>query len=47
MPTAGVWRIIIKMEPKPGNVDPIDLRCTLKKGDEPLGETWTYHWSPP
>ena len=47
MPTVGTWRAIIKMEPKPGNVDPVDIRCTMKKGDEVLSETWTYHWSPP
>lgn len=43
----GVWRVILKMEPKAGNADPIDIRCTLKKGDDVLTETWTYHWSPP
>jgi glucans biosynthesis protein len=41
------WRVILKMEPKPGNQDPVDLRCTLQKGEEVLGETWTYLWSPP
>ena len=47
MSTNGTWRAIIKMEPKPDNKDPVDIRCTLKKGDEVLTETWTYHWSPP
>ena len=47
LPTPGNWRAIIKLEPKPGNTEPIDIRCTLKKGDEVLTETWTYHWSPP
>ena len=42
----GNWRAIIKLEPKPDNKDPIDIRCTLKKGEEILSETWTYHWSP-
>ena len=45
--TNGVWRVVLKMEPKPGNSNPVDIRCTLKKGDEVLTETWTYHWSPP
>jgi glucans biosynthesis protein len=40
------WRAIIKFEPKAGNADPVDLRCTLKSGEEVLTETWTYHWSP-
>jgi glucans biosynthesis protein len=47
IPFNGVWRAIIKLEPKPGNKDPVDIRCTLKKGEEVLTETWTYHWSPP
>lgn len=41
------WRVILRMEPKPGAQDPVDLRCTLQKGEEVLGETWTYLWSPP
>lgn len=45
--TNGVWRAIIKMEPKTNNVNPVDIRCTLNKGNEVLTETWTYHWSPP
>ena len=47
MPANGVWRAIIKMQPKPGNQEPVDIRCTLKRGDELLTETWTYLWSPP
>jgi glucans biosynthesis protein len=47
VPFNGDWRTILKMEQKPGNQDPVDLRCTLKKGEEALTETWTYHWSPP
>jgi len=35
------------LEPKPGNNDPVDIRCTLQKGNEVLTETWTYLWSPP
>ena len=45
-PYEKTWRAIIKFEPKPGNTDPVDLRCTLKSGEEVLTETWTYHWSP-
>jgi periplasmic glucans biosynthesis protein len=41
------WRVILKLEPKPGNHDPVDIRCTLKKGEEVISETWTYLWSPP
>jgi periplasmic glucans biosynthesis protein len=43
----GTWRVILKMQPKPGNVDPVDLRCTLQRGTNILSETWTYQWSPP
>ncbi len=41
------WRVILAMQPKAENKDPVDLRCTLKLGDETVSETWTYHWSPP
>jgi glucans biosynthesis protein len=44
---SGTWRVILKMQPKPGNVDPVDLRCTLQNGTNRLSETWTYQWSPP
>ena len=44
---AGTWQVILKMAPKAGNRDPIDIRCTLKKGEEVVSETWTYLWSPP
>lgn len=47
MPGNNVWRAILKMQPKPGNTNPVDIRCTLKQGEEVLSETWTYHWSPP
>jgi glucans biosynthesis protein len=43
----GTWRIVLKMQPKPGNVDPVDLRCTLQQGTNVVSETWTYQWSPP
>lgn len=43
----GSWRVVLKMQPVAGNTEPIDLRCTLKKGDEVVSETWTYLWSPP
>ncbi len=43
----GTWRVVLKMQPKPGNIDPVDLRCTLQKGTNILSETWTYQWSPP
>ena len=43
----GTWRAIVKLQPKPGNHDPVDLRCTLQQGTKAVGETWTYQWSPP
>jgi periplasmic glucans biosynthesis protein len=43
----GTWRVVLKMQPKSGNVDPVDLRCTLQRGTNILSETWTYQWSPP
>ena len=43
----GTWRVVLQMQPKPGNTDPVDLRCTLQKGTNVLSETWTYQWSPP
>src|SRR5579862_114430 len=45
LPDKGSWRVIVKLEPH--NQDPVDIRCTLQKGEEVLSETWTYHWSPP
>ncbi|HWI57784.1 MAG TPA: glucan biosynthesis protein G [Bacillota bacterium] len=42
----GTWRVMLKLSPKASNKDPVDLRCTLKKGEEVLTETWTYLWSP-
>jgi glucans biosynthesis protein len=44
-PISDSWRVILKFEPH--NKDPVDIRCTLLKGEEVLTETWTYHWSPP
>ena len=46
-PYLKTWRVILKMQPKAGNTDPVDLRCTLQKGTNILAETWTYLWSPP
>jgi glucans biosynthesis protein len=46
-PDLKTWRVILKMQTKLGNVDPVDLRCTLQKGTNILSETWTYQWSPP
>ena len=40
------WRVILKLEPTPDNKDAVNLRCTLKKGDVVLSETWDYQWSP-
>jgi glucans biosynthesis protein len=41
------WRVILKLQPARDNKEPIDVRCTLKKGDEVVSETWAYLWSPP
>jgi glucans biosynthesis protein len=43
----GTWRVILKMQPKAGSHDLVDLRCTLQQGTNAVGETWTYQWSPP
>ena len=43
----GTWRVILKMQPKAGSHEAIDLRCTLQSGTNVVGETWTYQWSPP
>jgi glucans biosynthesis protein len=41
------WRAVVKFEPAAENKEPVELRCTLKKGEETLTETWSYLWSPP
>ncbi|HUA69408.1 MAG TPA: glucan biosynthesis protein G [Candidatus Saccharimonadales bacterium] len=41
------WRVFLKMQPEPGNHNPVDMRCTLQNGTNILSETWTYQWSPP
>ena len=46
-PFSNTWRVMLKLEPKAGNTDPVDIRCALKKGKEVISETWTYLWSPP
>jgi glucans biosynthesis protein len=46
-PFENSWRVMLRLQPKAGNLDPVDVRCTLKKGDEVVSETWTYLWSPP
>ena len=43
----GTWRVILKMLPKAGSKEAIDLRCTLQQGTNIVGETWVYQWSPP
>ncbi len=45
-PFLNAWRVILKMQPKPGNADPVNLRCTLQTGTNILSETWTYQWNP-
>jgi glucans biosynthesis protein len=41
------WRVMLKFEPAADNKQPVDLRCTLMKGEEAVSETWAYLWSPP
>lgn len=43
----GTWRVILKMVPKVGSRENVDLRCTLQSGTNVIGETWVYQWSPP
>jgi periplasmic glucans biosynthesis protein len=45
-PFKSTWRVILKLDPRPGNRSPVDIRCTLQKGEEVISETWTYSWSP-
>jgi periplasmic glucans biosynthesis protein len=45
-PYLKTWRVTLKMQPKPGNTNPVDMRCTLQTGTNILSETWTYQWSP-
>jgi len=45
-PIEKTWRVILKLEPKLNNKDPVDIRCTLKNGKEVVSETWRYLWSP-
>jgi glucans biosynthesis protein len=40
------WRVFLKFEPAPGFKEPVPLRCTLKKGETVLTETWDYLWNP-
>ena len=46
-PFLGNWRVILKMMPKPGSKEAVDLRCTLLQGTNIVSETWTFQWSPP
>jgi glucans biosynthesis protein len=46
-PFLGTWRVILKLQPKAGSHEAVDLRCTLQQGTNSIGETWTYQWSPP
>ena len=46
-PYDGLWRVVLKFQPKAGNTEPVELRCTLRNGEENASETWIYLWSPP
>jgi glucans biosynthesis protein len=41
------WRVFVSMRPKPGQHDPVDMTCSLKRSDGVTSETWSYRWSPP
>ena len=41
------WRVFLNLLPKPGQHEPVDLKCALKMGEETVSETWAYRWSPP
>jgi glucans biosynthesis protein len=45
-PFEETWRVFFKFEPASDNQEPVDLRCTLKLGEESVSETWEYLWSP-
>ena len=45
-PFNNTWRAVLKFEPPADGKEPVELRCTLKQGDEALTETWCYLWSP-
>jgi glucans biosynthesis protein len=40
------WRVFLKFEPAADLKDPVNMRCTLKKGGAVLTETWDYLWNP-
>jgi glucans biosynthesis protein len=40
------WRVIFSLKPKAENKNYVDIQCALKRGDQTLGETWTYRWNP-
>ncbi len=46
-PFINTWRVILKMLPKSGSHEAVDLRCTLQEGTNAVSETWVYQWSPP
>jgi glucans biosynthesis protein len=43
-PATGGWRVSFVLEP--GGAKLCDLRGTLKLGEEPLSEVWSYRWTP-
>jgi periplasmic glucans biosynthesis protein len=45
-PLNGAWRIMLTLQAKDGNKDPMDVRCALKNSEETLTETWAYYWRP-
>ena len=41
------WRATFDIKPEDDSTEPITLRLYLRRGDEPLTETWLYQWVPP
>jgi glucans biosynthesis protein len=39
------WRVSFELNLN--GVDMAELRCDLKRGDTPVGESWLYRWTPP
>lgn len=43
-PQTGGWRMSFNLEP--GNETVVELRASLRAGEEPLSEVWVYRWTP-
>ena len=41
------WRAMFDLRPEDDSTRPVTIRMYLRKGKEPLTETWLYQWVPP